>query len=109
MSAYERRKGHDWEREVARRLRPIFDKAHRGIQSRDGDEAGDVVIPRFHLECKCGGTHSIGSAMKQATADAKPGLWPAVVSKRDRQEPTVTMTLEDWTELVRQWWEASNR
>lgn len=110
MSASERRKGHDWEREVARKLRPIFGAAHRGIQSREGDEAADVVVPRFHIECKAGRQHTIDGAMRQALAEAKPGLFPVVVStRRDRRPATVTMTLEDWMELVSQWWKAVNR
>lgn len=109
MSAYQRRKGHTWEREVARRLRPIFADARRGYQYRDGEDAADVLIPRFHVECKVGQRPNLTAALEQAEGDAKPGMWATAICKQDHREPTVTMRLDDWEELVRQWWEATSR
>lgn len=104
MGARSRRKGHDFEREIARRLRVIFPTSRRGIQSRfGGKEGSDVLVPFFAIECKVGARPNIAAAMEQAIRDAAPTLWPTVISKRDREEPLVTMRLDDWLELVGAW------
>lgn len=100
-----RRKGHDWEREVARRLREIFGpQVRRGLQYQDGSDAPDVIVPCFHVECKVGARPPIVQALEQAEKNAKPGLWPIAICKQDRQPPTVTMRFEDFLELVEGWW-----
>lgn len=100
-----RRKGHDWEREVARRLREIFGpQVRRGLQYQDGAATPDVIVPCFHVECKVGARPPIIQALEQAERDAKPGLWPVAVCKQDRKPPTVTMRFEDWLELLGAWW-----
>lgn len=104
MGARSRRKGATWEREIAARLRSIFPDARRGFQSRfGGKEQADVIVPFFHIEAKCGARPNIAAAMEQATRDAAPTLWPTVISKRDREDPLVTMRLDDWLELVGAW------
>lgn len=100
-----RTKGHAWEREIARRLRPIFgDQVRRGLQYQDGAAAPDVIVPCFHIEAKVGARPPIIPALEQAERDAAPGLWPVAICKQDRKQPTVTMRLDDWIELVDQWW-----
>jgi hypothetical protein len=110
VSAYQRRKGHNWERELARRLRAVFPDARRGLQYQDGGaSAPDVVVPAFHIEAKVGARPNLTAALEQAERDAKPGLWPVAVCKQDNHEPTVTMRLDDWIEITSQWWQAVNR
>ena len=41
--------------------------------------------------------------MEQAVRDAKDGELPAVFHRRDRCEWLVTMRLEDWFSLFREW------
>lgn len=53
MPAAERRKGVAFEREVARALRSVFERAERGFQFRDGsDAAPDVDGTPWWIECK---------------------------------------------------------
>lgn len=105
-----RRKGHGFEREVARRFRDIMPDAaeniRRGWQSRYGHDEPDVIVPFFTVECKAQKQPNIRAALAQAEENNKEGLrWPAAICKSNRQEPTVTMRLDDWLELVKQWYE----
>lgn len=96
-----RRKGNDWEREVARRCRETFGvDAHRGAQSRQGSDAPDVTgVPGYHIECKVGARPPFEQALRQAQADAS-GAVPVAVVKRDRQAPVVLMDFEDWLKMA---------
>lgn len=102
-----RRKGLDFEREVVRRFADVFgaDQVRRGFQYRDGSQIPDVVAPIFAIECKRGKRTEPKRALTQAMEGAiGKGLWPIAVCKDDKAPPTVTMHLEDFLELVREWW-----
>ncbi len=78
--------------------------ARRGIQSRAGDECGDVVIPEFWVEAKAHKKTNVRAALRQAIACAPSGEWAVAVCKDDRMEPFVAMRLEDFLGLVAEWW-----
>src|SRR5690606_33439567 len=83
-----RRKGHDWEREVARRLRDVLGvEARRGLQYRDGAEAPDIIIEGLplHVECKAGQRPRILAALEQAERDAAEGAIPVAITKQDKK------------------------
>jgi len=101
-----RRKGVEWEREVARRLAEVFGKvgARRGIQCRGGAETADVVTPALWVECKAGRLTNPRAALRQAARDAaRTGLWPIAICKDNKEEPHVTMGFEDFLELLGEW------
>lgn len=106
MGKMQRRKGHDFERAIAGRLREIMPSAgvKRGLQGRDGSDAPDVVAPAFWVECKRGRTPPIRPALAQAEKANPGGYWSTAVTKADREPALVTMYLDDWLELVEQWW-----
>jgi hypothetical protein len=52
MGKYQRTKGHNFERLVAKMFRRWWPEARRGYQYRDGAEAPDVVGTPFWVECK---------------------------------------------------------
>ncbi len=108
--AASRRKGHGFERVVAQRLRDIFgDDVRRGMQYRDGAEAPDVVAPCFWIECKRGKRTSPAAALRQAQqGSGSRGVWPIAICKNDNEPATVTMSLEDFLDLVREWWSTRN-
>ena len=96
-----RRKGHSFEREIARLFRDIFPDAHRGIQSRAGDEEADVVIPHYWIECKRGKKTNIKAALRQAReACAGSGKSPVAICKDDQEGATATMDIELFYELM---------
>jgi hypothetical protein len=102
-----RRKGHDYERVVARVLREVFgDGVRRGLQSRSGEETPDVEVPVFWIECKRGRRTDLKGALAQARAACPEGRWPLAICKDDHQPDVVAMHLDDFLALVRKWWEA---
>lgn len=106
-----RRKGHDFEREIVHRFREVFgeDNVRRGLQSRSGEEVPDVEVPCFWIECKREKRTNPKAALKQAMGDAPKGRIPIAICKDDRQETTVTLLLEDFLDLVREWWRESRK
>ena len=107
MGARSRRKGHRWERELVHIFAEVFgaDRVRRGFQYRDGAECADVIAPAMWIEAKVGKLTNPRAAIRQAVAAAAgKGLWPVAVSKDDRTEPLVTMRLDDFMDLLREWW-----
>lgn len=112
MGASQRRKGHNWEREVARRFREAlgFDakEVKRGLsQPRGGTgEEPDVILPcslPWWVECKVGARVNPVAALAQARAGiaaAESVKLPLAVCKPDRQPPLVALELDDFLRLV---------
>jgi len=108
MGLYSRNKGKRWEREVARLMREIFgNSVHRGWQARSPEDACDVDGTPFWIECKVGRKTNIKAALSQSLNTAKKGRCPVAICKDDMQEPTATMFLYDWLDLVKEWNERS--
>ena len=109
--ARSRRKGLQFERELVKRFREVMPDAgvRRGLQYRAGEEAADVEVPCFWVEAKHHHRTNVREAMRQAIAACSPGRWPVAVCKDDHAEPLVTMQLEDFLELVKEWWERRPR
>ena len=85
-----RRKGHTFEREVARMLRALGMEARRTIQSRSGGKDGaDVAIEGpYFLECKTGRQPNLWAAMRQARRDCEDtGRVPVVLAHREAELP----------------------
>lgn len=100
MGKSQRLKGHTFERWVARELREKGFDAKRGLQSRDGDDAPDVVLPGFWIECKRGRKPNVRAALRQAIeASDGEGLVAAVI-RDDRAAPFVAMPWLDWLDLI---------
>ncbi len=107
-----RRKGGQWERDVTKLFAAAMPGANikRSIgQSRFGNEAPDVTCPVFWIECKHGVKPSPRAALAQAQDAAPKGRLPVAVVKDDRRPAFVCMSLEDFLELVGEWWEAIER
>jgi hypothetical protein len=107
MGKASRDKGARFERYIANHLREELEvDSYRGaqMQAQRSNRLPDVVLPGFWLECKVHATqYQVRKAMEQAKEEAPGGVWPTAVTKVDRGDIYVTMTLDDWTELVRQW------
>jgi len=104
-----RRKGHNWEREVARRFRDIFgEDVKRGWQSRSGDDAPDVCIPHFWVECKRGKRTNPRAALRQANEASSKAHVPLAVCKDDREDAFIVMSFDDYLDLVTEWWQLKN-
>lgn len=99
-----RNKGASGERELANKLKEYGYDTRRGQQYCGANGDADVVgLPMTHIECKRVERLNIHEAMKQAVHDAKADEKPAVFHRKNRCEWLVTMRLEDWIELYREW------
>jgi hypothetical protein len=107
MGALSRRKGAHFERVLVTLFREAMPGAtiRRGLQARSGEEVADVDLPCFHVEAKHHHKTNVRAALKQALDEAQPGKWPVAVCKDDHAHPIVAMQLEDFLDLVREWWE----
>lgn len=103
MGRAARIKGKAFERTVANYLKSRGFTARRALQF-DGSFAHDldVNVP-FNFECKAVEKLNIHEAMKQAVKDAQlANTTPVVVHKKSHRPPLVTMSLDDFTDLL-QW------
>jgi len=97
------KKGKRGERELARKLREHGYNCRRG-QQYNGIEGEDVVgLPHIHIECKRVERLNIYDAVAQAKRDAKDGDKPTVFHRKNNCEWLVTMALDDWIELYREY------
>lgn len=106
-----RRKGHDFEREMARVLGEVFgaENARRGIQYRSGGEVPDVEVPAFWVECKRCRRTNIRAALRQASEACREKKWLLAICKDDNERAIAAMYLEDFIDLLREWWNTRQR
>ena len=99
-----RAKGAAGERELAKKLREYGYECRRGQQFCGANGDADVIgLPGIHIECKRVERLNIDDAMLQATRDRKEGEFPAVFHRKNNGKWMVTMLLDDWQEIYREW------
>lgn len=99
-----RTKGAAGERELAKVLRGHGYDSRRGQQYCGANGDADVVgLPGIHVECKRVERLNLDDAMAQSKADAKADEMPVVMHRKNHGEWRVTMTLDSWIELFREW------
>jgi Holliday junction resolvase len=99
-----RAKGAAGERELAKKLREYGYECRRGQQfcAAYGD-AAVIGLPGIHIECKRVERLNIDDAMLQAIRDRREGEYPAVFHRKNNGKWMVTMLLDDWQEIYREW------
>lgn len=106
MGKRSRTKGKRFEREVVNRLRVYWPNVRRGWwQAKGGAVVPDVEGSPYWLEVTHGQQPPIQAKMRQALGYVGlPGgpayRTPVVISKRDHDDPLVTMRLDDWILLA---------
>lgn len=106
MAVNSKAKGARFERQLASKLRDYGYQARRTAQycGKSGDASDVVGLPGLHIEAKHQERMSLYEWMAQAKRDAEgTGRLPAVFHKKNNAEILVTMTLEDWINLYREW------
>jgi hypothetical protein len=100
-----RRKGHQYERDVAKLFREAMGGAEvkRGLQGRGGSEAPDVDCPHFWVETKRGRRPNPRKALEQAERDTD-GRVPIAIIRDDYGEAFVVLRLSQFLQMVREWW-----
>lgn len=100
-------KGARGERELASKFREYgFVNAKRSQQYCGlGENSADITdaLPDIHVECKRVEKLNISNAMEQATRDANKGNFPTVFHRKNNEKWLVTMQLDDWMNLYREY------
>ena len=108
MAINSKQKGARFERQLASRFRDQGYDARRTAQycGNTGDASDVVGLPGIHVEAKHQEKMQLYMWMAQAKRDAEAGggqSLPAVFHKKNNAEILVTMTLDDWFHLYREW------
>lgn len=99
-----RTKGANGERELALKLKEYGYDCRRGQQYCGANGDADVIgLPGIHIECKRVERLNIEDAMTQAIRDKKTSEYPVVFHRKNNCKWLVTMRLEDWVEIYKQW------
>lgn len=99
-----RNKGARFERTLAKILRGYGYNCRRGQQFCGANGDADVVgLPGIHIEAKHVERLNLYDAMAQSVRDARDGEIPVVVHKKNYSKPMITMYLDDWIDLYREW------
>ena len=105
MPINSRQKGKTGELELACKLKEYgYDEAKRSVQYNGKDGQADVIgLPHIHIECKRVEKLNLYDAMEQAKRDAKNGDKPTVFHRKNRCNWLVTMELDDFMELYKEY------
>ena len=99
-----RAKGASGERELAGKLREYGYSCRRGQQYCGSNGDADVVgLPGIHIECKRVEHLNLYDAMAQAERDRNSREKPAVFHRKNNCKWLVTMKLEDFMEIYREY------
>ena len=108
MGALSRRKGIQWEQELARRFQAVGIDAARNLTECRTGNAGDLDLPQdvpLLVQAKVGARPPVWEALKEAIEAAGPGVHPVAILKRNgaggrKAEEVAVLPLEDFLELV---------
>ena len=108
MPVNSKAKGARYERELASNFREQGYDARRTAQycGNTGDASDVVGLPGIHVEAKHQEKMQLYEWMAQAVRDAEAGgkgNLPAVFHRKNNAETLVTMRLDDWFQLYREW------
>ena len=108
MAVNSKQKGARFERQLASKFREYGYDARRTAQycGNTGDASDVVGLPGLHIEAKHQETMRLYDWMEQAKRDATAngrGNLPAVFHKKNNAPILVTMELEDFMRIYREW------
>ena len=99
-----REKGKRGERELSSVLRSYGYDCRRSVQYCGANGDADVVgLPDIHIECNRVEHLNLYDAMSQSRSDATLDEYPVVMHRKNNSEWLVTMALEDWIEIYREY------
>ena len=104
MSINGKQKGKRGELELVKKLKEYGYDCKRSVQYCGANGDADVIgLPGIHIECKRVERLNIDDAMLQAIRDRREGEYPAVFHRKNNCKWLVTMQLNDWIEIYREW------
>ena len=100
MGRYQRRKGHDFEREVAASLRPLDPKACRLLEYQEGAGIDIKTALPLAVQCKAGRSLAVALAgFREAQAAAGPGVFPVCAYRADRKGSFAVLAWDDFVDI----------
>ena len=106
MAVNSKQKGARFERQLASKFRELGYDARRTAQycGNTGDAADVIGLPGLHIEAKHQEAMRLYDWMEQAKRDASgTGRLPAVFHKKNNAPILVTMNLDDFMEIYKEW------
>jgi Holliday junction resolvase len=101
-----KQKGKRGELELVRALKGHGFETRRSVQYNGKSEEGQadlLGLPNIHIECKRVEKLNIYDAIAQAKHDATGGELPTVFHRKNNCKWLVTMELDDWIKLYREY------
>ena len=105
MTINSKQKGARFERSLASKFREYGYNARRTAQycGNTGDASDVVGLPFIHIEAKHQERMQLYDWMEQAKRDSKgSGNFPVVFHKKNNADILVTMTLDDWMQIYKE-------
>lgn len=100
MGKAQRRKGHDWEREVAASLQRLDPSARRLLEYQEGAGIDIKTTLPMAVQCKCGRSLAVAlSGLKEAQAVAAPGIIPVCAYHADRKGSFAVLAWDDFVDI----------
>ena len=97
-------KGARGEVELAHILQQHGYSARRGQQYSGANGDADVIgLPKIHIECKRVERLNLYDAMAQSIHDARDGEIPVVMHRRNNAKWLITLHLDDFMEIYKEW------
>lgn len=98
-----RKKGHQFERDVAIALRAVYPKARRHLEYQDAEANGVDLVETgpFKIQCKKYKTYAPLSAIKEVNCERELGDIPVLVTAGDGEEPLAALPFGDFLTLIR--------
>lgn len=103
MSVNSKQKGKRGELELANYLKTKGLSARRGQQYSGSPDSPDVICtdwPDIHIEVKRSEKLNIENALQQSIADSGDNQIPIVVHRRNRENWKVTLSLDDFIDII---------
>lgn len=97
-----RRKGHQFEREIAIALRLVFPKVRRHLEYQDAEANGVDLVETglYRIQCKRGRKPASMSAIKEVVCDEELGEIPILVTQGDNERILAAMPFEVFLRLL---------
>lgn len=101
---YSRRKGHQFERDIANQLKDIFPEARRQLEYHSADANGVDIqnTESFFFQCKKYKSYVPCTKINEIRCDRSLGEVPILVTAGDNLEPLAVLPFKDLLNLIRE-------
>lgn len=103
--AHSRRKGHQFERDVAIALREIYPNARRQLEYHEDDCAGVDIVNTgpFRIQCKKLKKYAPISCIEEVVHFDFLGEIPVLITAGDNKPPLAVIPLDVFLDLIKHW------